>query len=436
MNILTVSGCDSVVQSAVVEEKDKADQTKMEKKKIIQKTVAEQVQAPETYQTMIKSDLKSEDRSDKENPMKFTLIADASVEVPDVDVICLKKVKKVEISEEEQEKVKDILGKGQSMQEIWPVRRVPIENVQNGMYTVDGLTYRYTYVQGNQEELKFQTEGAFFDDSGDMVLASSEKKKREERFQNYIKAGKGKMTEKEARDKVTNLISGEWEVYDSSSKELIGENISLEKDDFIFERIIDGIPVNYVRSSCLPIGNLSSTLKEKDGAAYEEQSEGWDNEVLTADFCSGTIQNFLHTNPIEVSDASDEPLFLLPFDEIRDIFEKTITLQVMTEQKDRLIAVDGQSQYRYPSIDAQSAEMTVTKVQLGYMRVRDDKSDMEGSLIPVWDFYGTWTSKEPEYEYEMGDEAVMGNVSMDAAGVPFLTIDACDGSVVQRTQAG
>lgn len=244
------------------------------------------------------------------------------------------------------------------------------------------------------------------------------------------------MTEKEARDKVTNLISGEWEVYDSSSKELIGENISLEKDDFIFERIIDGIPVNYVRSSCLPIGNLSSTLKEKDGAAYEEQSEGWDNEVLTADFCSGTIQNFLHTNPIEVSDASDEPLFLLPFDEIRDIFEKTITLQVMTEQKDRLIAVDGQSQYRYPSIDAQSAEMTVTKVQLGYMRVRDDKSDMEGSLIPVWDFYGTWTSKEPEYEYEMGDEAVMGNVSMDAAGVPFLTIDACDGSVVQRTQAG
>ena len=40
----------------------------------------------------------------------------------------------------------------------------------------------------------------------------------------------------------------------------------------------------------------------------------------------------------------------------------------MTEDKNRMIAVDGGSNYRYPSIDAQSAEITITKVQLGYMR--------------------------------------------------------------------
>ena len=53
MNLLVVSGCDSVVQSAVVEEKDKTDQKKEENKETVQKTVAEQVGAPETYQATI-----------------------------------------------------------------------------------------------------------------------------------------------------------------------------------------------------------------------------------------------------------------------------------------------------------------------------------------------------------------------------------------------
>lgn len=113
MNLLTLSGCDHVVQSAVVEEKDQTEQKKEEKKETVQKTVAEQVQAPETYQTTIQADLRSADREDKETPMNFTLTADASVKVPYVDAICLKKVKRVAIPEEEQNKIKDTFGKGQ-----------------------------------------------------------------------------------------------------------------------------------------------------------------------------------------------------------------------------------------------------------------------------------------------------------------------------------
>ena len=45
MNLLAVSGCDRVVQSAVVEEKDETDQKKEENKKTVQETVAEQVEA-------------------------------------------------------------------------------------------------------------------------------------------------------------------------------------------------------------------------------------------------------------------------------------------------------------------------------------------------------------------------------------------------------
>ena len=37
MNLLTLSGCDHVVQSAVVEEKDQTEQKKEEKKETVQK---------------------------------------------------------------------------------------------------------------------------------------------------------------------------------------------------------------------------------------------------------------------------------------------------------------------------------------------------------------------------------------------------------------
>ena len=432
MNLLTLSGCDRVVQSAVVEEKDQTDQKKEEKKETVQKTVAEQVQAPETYQTTIQANLRSADREDKETPMTFTLTADAPVKVPDVDRICLKKVKKAAISEEEQNKIKDTFAKGQSMKEE------KNENGQAGTYAVDGLTYQYSYTQGNLEELKLQIAKYIFDDYGDMTLAESEKKEREERFQNYIKAGSGKVSEKEAKEKVSSLVSGDWEVFESSSKELTGENNALEKDDFIFERMIDGIPVNYVRDGSLPVNEQALEWENEDGTLHEGKTEGWDDEVLEMDFCSGTLQNFLHRNPIEASNASDEGMFLLPFDEVKDIFEKTITLQMMTEDKNRMVSVDDGSNYRYPSIDAQSAEITITKVQLGYMRMPDsENSDTEAILIPVWDFYGTWTSKEPEYEYGNGEDGlIMGNVTMDDAGVPLLTIDARDGSVIQRIQAG
>ena len=58
-------------------------------------------------------------------------------------------------------------------------------------------------------------------------------------------------------------------------------------------------------------------------------------------------------------------------------------MQIMTEQENRLPAVDGISFTRYPSIDAQTVEMTITKVQLGYMRVRNGSSSTEGSLISM-----------------------------------------------------
>ena len=68
-----------------------------------------------------------------------------------------------------------------------------------------------------------------------------------------------------------------------------------------------------------------------------------------------------------------------------------------------MISVDGGSHYRYPSMDAQSAEITITKVQLGYMCMPDSEAaSMRSSPESVWDFYGTWTSKSQSMSTEMG----------------------------------
>ena len=242
MNLFTISGCDKVVHSAVVEEKDKTAAKKEEnkEKETVQKTVTEQVQAPKTYQTTIQSDLRSAERTDQENPMKFTLTADAPIEVPDVDAICLKNVKKVTISEEEPQKVLDTFAKGQLLKQNY-----------DGLaetYEVDGLTYQYTGTFPDLEAFSFWEKYAAFDDVNEENMSQDEKKQ-----------------------------------YDELSRPWIDED-----DNF-----------------------------------HEAQCEGWDNESLTMIFCSGTLQSFQHSDSIEVSDASDEALFLLPFNEIKDIFGAT-----------------------------------------------------------------------------------------------------------------
>ena len=79
--------------------------------------------------------------------MKFTLTADAPIEVPDVGAICLKNVKKVTITEEEPQKVLDTFAKGQLLKQDY-----------DGLaetYEVDGLTYQYTGTFPDLEAFSF-----------------------------------------------------------------------------------------------------------------------------------------------------------------------------------------------------------------------------------------------------------------------------------------
>ena len=98
--------------------------------------------------------------------MKFTLTADAPIEVPDVGAICLKNVKKVTISEEEPQKVLDTFAKGQLLKQDY-----------DGLaetYEVDGLTYQYTGTFPDLEAFSFWEEYAAFDDVNEENMSQDE----------------------------------------------------------------------------------------------------------------------------------------------------------------------------------------------------------------------------------------------------------------------
>lgn len=105
-----MSGCGKMVKSAVVAEEnagkenatDASEGTKGKEasSRNALKTVPEQVQAPEIYETSRIEYLRSASREDKSSPLEFILTAEAPVEVPQVDSILLKKADKASGTEE------------------------------------------------------------------------------------------------------------------------------------------------------------------------------------------------------------------------------------------------------------------------------------------------------------------------------------------------
>ena len=71
-------------------------------------------------------------------------------------------------------------------------------------------------------------------------------------------------------------------------------------------------------------------------------------------------------------------------------------------------------------------DVEITKVSLTLMRIRD-KGSLQGTIVPVWDFWGTWDWYEP------GDGA-SDNMRQGAnyTTQPMLTLNAIDGNVVNR----
>ena len=135
-----------------------------------------------------------------------------------------------------------------------------------------------------------------------------------------------------------------------------------------------------------------------EGGGY---TPSWDYEnVIAAVDRDGTILGMAWEGPLREAEVIADTTTLLPFEEVMDIFAR---------QMNRIFSYE----------EAMHGSLTVSDVQLGLFRIRE-QGDMEsGLLVPVWFITG-------EYSYANHPEEVhlYDNLS------PIAVINAINGNII------
>lgn len=174
-----------------------------------------------------------------------------------------------------------------------------------------------------------------------------------------------------------------------------------------------GYKLEYVRQiGGVPLGQTGLAGNSiEDGLAYLGT---WAYERVQVYMTGDKIAWFSWTNPYTEPEIIDDDAALLPFSDVEDIFAKMIFVKnhYLLEAN----RVNGFVTVRNMDID---------KVRLTLMRVRSNDSLSDGTIIPVWDFYGTVSAHAADAQHSnlVSDELHYGVV---------LSINAIDGTVVDR----
>lgn len=443
--LCTGAGCDKVVQSAVVQEKEDTKTGNVKEADIGGEvtenrkasdapgknmlTVPEQVMAPEVY-TVDFTEEKGGVQENEKGSMKVSVSVNAPVEVPRVDAVRLKTITElkgetagvsflknlaVTLNEGREIDFEDmgfepgaLEGEGSTGDFPFTASITHYHDYEPDGWEgrpFDGITFSwqmdYSRLRVSGDGLENKETGTFFPDGDKDELEKS------------LEDAKKILKELNLRDfQVYHKLEGST-LYQEESK--TSERPLMVYD---FERVADGIPVNAVMQAMYLDYKAVPALGTEE--SEKEQRWLWKQERVSVSCLPGRVVGFTYTSPRVIGDYSDEKLYLLPFEEIRQIFENTV-VEKITGQSEKLIQATEIFNL-YPGYTS-GAEVFVkfNKIKLGYMAVPQKDSNTEGLLIPVWDFYGTWEKKAGKEERVMDNE----NVSL-------LTIDARDGTVLDR----
>lgn len=256
---------------------------------------------------------------------------------------------------------------------------------------------------------------------------------------------------------VVFLDNGDWRFFDfiredykyqdgepdswggSSKEEAIAQANALIKDlgfeNFVLDDVQEG--EDGVWSLCYaPTVNgfcLSSirvdTVDHVEGVEYsnylnhscsEEQNPdtvSWYKEAIQITMGKDGLLSFRWTAPTTTPVVKQDQTALLPFDEIASIANTMLPLVFVGPKETSLAELD--------QINGFDSKMDVelTEVSLTLMRIRD-KGSLQGTIVPVWDFWGTWDWYDFDGPY--------GQKGAKLTTEPLLTLNAIDGSVVSR----
>lgn len=166
-----------------------------------------------------------------------------------------------------------------------------------------------------------------------------------------------------------------------------------------YTRVVEGIPITYTSAD----GSMS---EHDEGQA--DYSPAWPFESLYLIYDDEGLANFYWYDPYTVTDLSDEYVFLMPFSDIEKIFEEMMTA-------------------KYASLpEAEwNTKFEISEIRLGYMRIKEKNNSDVGTLVPVWDFFGSKVMTSTRDNENMTEVA-------DGPYDSWFTVNAMDGSVIDR----
>lgn len=189
---------------------------------------------------------------------------------------------------------------------------------------------------------------------------------------------------------------------------------------------VNGIPVSgsrIDRMETLDDGTLHQSYQYWVYAASEETNPdtvSWYLENIYLDVGKDGILSFNWTAPSTQPVVQQAQSTLLPFEEIASIADTMLPEVIVGPKGTPLTQLD-----QYNGFDTRM-DVDITKVSLSLMRIRD-KGSLQGTIVPVWDFWGTsdWYDAEPnDYGYQ--------EKGRNYEFQPMLTLNAVDGTVVDR----
>ena len=154
--------------------------------------------------------------------------------------------------------------------------------------------------------------------------------------------------------------------------------------------------------------------------ATNPDTVSWVEENIGIVVGKGGILSFTWFSPSAEPVVKESQTALMSFDEIASIANTMLPVVVIGPKETSLVDLD-----RINGFDTHM-DVEITKVSLTLMRIRD-KGSLQGTIVPVWDFWGTWNWYEP------GDGASdTMRKGVNYTTQPMLTLNAIDGNVVNR----
>ena len=163
----------------------------------------------------------------------------------------------------------------------------------------------------------------------------------------------------------------------------------------IFTRMFNEVPVTFVAESAYKTFSSSGLYREP-----------WNDEKLEISIDKTGVIGFKWINPVQVNEVINNNVEILPFEDIKNIFMKQILINNTYQEEGNI----------------EHIEINIKRTTLGLVKIAKKNSD-EYMYVPAWDFFGTITE---EYIDDMG------SYTDDRYGISFMTINAIDGSVIDR----